>query len=1048
MESPSLKYLRVGLLVAACVLPSYGTAQISNLTIPLPGATIPNDEFGKPQLFFDARTTGFTRNGKQQVFDGDVIAIGAKSIVTADKVIVDQEARLFVAEGHVVIVTADQILTGDKIEFLLDSGDFRILGARMIVNDKTKADRIAKDVLGFSAQELTFEAERKSRLQEVAHRKERLRQNVRRKVKLGQDASANEIQEFSRYLEQEELISGQENPAFAHMTEIRRTTLRKRRDFWEHSKVADRVQGDAARQAYFRLEGDELTRKNGNDFNARHSLWTPCHCEADESPAWGLRAANTEAQMGGYATFYDAMLEIKGVPILYVPWLKLPIKDRRQSGLLMPSFTDDAISGSGYSQPLFIELGPDKDATFKADIFERRGMRAGGEFRWKRREYSGMQLNFEGMRDRIWLKERATRRDLSGMYNDGLLLARKSQEGDIASDISGYTGREFTRTRLSQRDWWQKNAPECLSDDVAKSAACEISFANATRSPTNANRGMTKWRAYDRLGERTAFVTAGEIYSDRQYNADVYLPDSMQPGFDSGSGERAINPIRSRLTYDGSDYFLGLGSYFGDPSRLNDRFEGYQMPLTAQARSRWYLIKKNGAPIYARGAADQIRITRESGSRKDEEYLKRWLPSGNWKRAEVSFLAPLTDRTAVQVDQFTDFEARVMNFDGQSSRDHQKRDSSLMSWKTGFRFQLPIDGKSQLPEWLGGFSNESGQRMIQHVMNWSMTLATRPMVQRRGPYGQENTPFSSSPRTWFATDRAGSDDNISSTEFMNEFQIVTFATSHRWKLFNETWMTTPGAENPSRKDEVSNLTYEERARRELLYTMDQPVRSASDIFSSDQTKWFTNRYELIETDYMEPVNFGGSISYDRLKDVRRSKHGRTRDNRPWSELDTSLGLSFSGWTLSSASKYNIYDKSQTKLTSNLVPPSFASTSVAVGYTIERSPFTTTSGGISYIATKEKSMTIATSLTSPLTTSWSYSRKDKENEAPATDYRQKISVVYGSEAGCWGLGFAREKGYGVDEHQASYLLQLNITFMGQTRDLPNMSSSLERELKKS
>jgi hypothetical protein len=269
MESPSLKYLRVGLLVAACVLPSYGTAQISNLTIPLPGATIPNDEFGKPQLFFDARTTGFTRNGKQQVFDGDVIAIGAKSIVTADKVIVDQEARLFVAEGHVVIVTADQILTGDKIEFLLDSGDFRILGARMIVNDKTKADRIAKDVLGFSAQELTFEAERKSRLQEVAHRKERLRQNVRRKVKLGQDASANEIQEFSRYLEQEELISGQENPAFAHMTEIRRTTLRKRRDFWEHSKVADRVQGDAARQAYFRLEGDELTRKNGNDFNAR-----------------------------------------------------------------------------------------------------------------------------------------------------------------------------------------------------------------------------------------------------------------------------------------------------------------------------------------------------------------------------------------------------------------------------------------------------------------------------------------------------------------------------------------------------------------------------------------------------------------------------------------------------------------------------------------------------------------------------------------------------------------------------------------------------------
>lgn len=1023
-------------------------AQESNVTLPVPGQIIPESDSGRPQLFFDARSTGFTRDGKQQVFDGDVIAIGANSIITADKVVVDQENHRIIAEGHVVILAADQILTGEKIEYLLDSTDFKIVGARMIVNDHAKAEKISKDVLGFSAPELSFEADRKARLDNIAQKKDLIRQYVRRKAKAGQDANADDLNSYARLLEQEDLIKRQENPAFAHMTEARRNTLRKRRDFWEQSKVSARMQGDPNRITYFRLDGDELIRTNGNDFMAKHSLWTPCRCEDDETPAWGVRAAKTEAQMGGYATFYDAMLEIKGVPILYLPWLKLPIKDRRQSGLLMPTFTEDAISGSGYSQPLFLDLGADKDATVKGDIFEKRGLRAGAELRWKRREYSGFQLNVEGMRDRIWLKQRATRRNLQDMYKDGLEIARSQPAGTPALDISAYSGREYTRMRLAQREWWATNANECLSDDPAIRIACEARLFGSVRSPANSNRGLAKWRAYDRLGERLAFATSGEIYSDRQYNSDVYLPDSVQAGFETGNGERAINPVRSRLTYDGNNYFLGLGSYLGDPSRLNDRFEGYQLPLIAQARSRWYSLKPDGLPIYARFAADNYRVIRNPGSYEENEVASRWLPGGYWRRAEASFIAPLTKRTAVQVDHFTDLEARIMTFDGDQKIDHVNRDSSLQSWKTGLRFQLPIDGKSQVPKWLGGFSDESGRRIIQHVMNWSMTLATRPVVRRRGPYGESSSAFASTPSTWFATDKAGSDDNIPATDYMNEYQIVTFATNHRWKIYSELWKTVLGEESASHSQEMAKLSFDERARRDLLYTMDRPVRGANDIFSADQSKWFTNRYQLLDTDYLEPLAFGASISYDRLKEVRRTKEGRNRDNRPWSEMDSSLGLSVSEWSLNAMSKYNIYDKSQSKFSASLMPPSFWKSNLSAGYTIERVPYTKVSGSLGFIDTKEKSLTFVTSLTDPITSSWSYSQKEKDNELPAFDYRQKLSLVYGSASGCWGIGFSREKGYGVDEAGASYLLQLNVTFMGQARPLPNMSSPIERELKKS
>ena len=124
------------------------------------------------------------------------------------------------------------------------------------------------------------------------------------------------------------------------------------------------------------------------------------------------------------------------------------------------------------------------------------------------------------------------------------------------------------------------------------------------------------------------------------------------------------------------------------------------------------------------------------------------------------------------------------------------------------------------------------------------------------------------------------------------------------------------------------------------------------------------------------------------------------------------------------------------------------TNIAFGYTIERSPHISDTNGLYYSSTSERSVTVVTSLTNPVTSSWAYSRKDKVNEAPDKDYRQKLSFVYGSSSGCWGLGFAREKGYSVDESGASYLLQLNMTFMGQTRDLPNMSKPLEREFNKS
>src|SRR5690606_11870078 len=143
----------------------------------------------------------------------------------------------------------------------------------------------------------------------------------------------------------------------------------------------------------------------------RNALFTPCRCEPDESPALAFRADQVDAQVGGYADLHHPVLEIKGIPVLYMPYLKLPLKDRRQSGFLLPTVGYERRSGNTFTQPVYFALGPAADATFTTDVFENRGTRLGLEYRIQQREFSGWDLRVEGIRDRLWMRDRALRED-------------------------------------------------------------------------------------------------------------------------------------------------------------------------------------------------------------------------------------------------------------------------------------------------------------------------------------------------------------------------------------------------------------------------------------------------------------------------------------------------------------------------------------------------------------------------------------------------------------------------------------------------------------
>lgn len=101
------------------------------------------------------------------------------------------------------------------------------------------------------------------------------------------------------------------------------------------------------------------------------------------SNAWSLAANKLRLdQESGRGVARDARLRIRGLPVLYTPYINFPIDDRRQSGFLIPSIGSSEDNGFELLTPYYWNIAPNLDATFFPRYMSRRGLMLGGEFRW------------------------------------------------------------------------------------------------------------------------------------------------------------------------------------------------------------------------------------------------------------------------------------------------------------------------------------------------------------------------------------------------------------------------------------------------------------------------------------------------------------------------------------------------------------------------------------------------------------------------------------------------------------------------------------------
>ena len=107
-------------------------------------------------------------------------------------------------------------------------------------------------------------------------------------------------------------------------------------------------------------------------------------------PDWVLTAARIDIDNDeDIGLAQGAVLSFKGFPLLHVLPISFPLTEKRKSGMLPPTIGLDNANGLELSTPYYLDIAPNRDATFTPTFMTARGVNLGAEFRYLEPTYSG-----------------------------------------------------------------------------------------------------------------------------------------------------------------------------------------------------------------------------------------------------------------------------------------------------------------------------------------------------------------------------------------------------------------------------------------------------------------------------------------------------------------------------------------------------------------------------------------------------------------------------------------------------------------------------------
>ncbi len=289
-----------------------------------------------------------------------------------------------------------------------------------------------------------------------------------------------------------------------------------------------------------RGSGDQMKLRGQNRYTImENGTFTSC-LPGDNS--WSV--AGTEViqdREEQVAEIWNARFKIGAVPVLYSPYLQLPIGDKRRSGFLIPNAKYGSSNGFEFILPYYWNIAPQADATITPHYMSKRGMQWQNEFRYLTKAGVGL-MEFDYLpSDDQYNKDAAAR--------------------NLSEDKGSNRWLFFWRHSGVYDQNWRFNADYTKVSDVYYFTDLDSPYANSTDGYVTQKFSV----GYaDKNWDATLSTKQFQIFSTQTTN-DVYR---AEPQFDFNYYQNNVGPFDTHL-YAQAVKFTNVNEAYPDATRLH-----------------------------------------------------------------------------------------------------------------------------------------------------------------------------------------------------------------------------------------------------------------------------------------------------------------------------------------------------------------------------------------------------------------------------------------------------------------------------------------------
>jgi LPS-assembly protein len=247
------------------------------------------------------------------------------------------------------------------------------------------------------------------------------------KVKVKRDLTTVEADEM-RYNEKTSELSAEGNVEY-NDPEMRIRAKRTELNLDEKTGVLYEAEV-FSRKDNFHITGDEIEKRGEREYILKKASFTTCDAPL---PAWCFGGSDVRVLAGDSLKAKNVTFNIKGLPVLYSPYISAGLSKERKTGFLMPTVGYVESKGVHYEQPFFWAISDNRDATFFLDVYSSRGVGEGVEYRFLEPDGSKGNLWAYHFRDDKLAKDFW---DLRGFY-----------DRDRDARLTGYLNVNYINTR-------------------------------------------------------------------------------------------------------------------------------------------------------------------------------------------------------------------------------------------------------------------------------------------------------------------------------------------------------------------------------------------------------------------------------------------------------------------------------------------------------------------------------------------------------------------------------------------------------------------------